>query len=192
MALSRSLVTKQALAPEFSRMYANSFACSLAFIGTATRPACQQAKSTSWYSTQFFMARPTRSPGWRPSLPKSEARRATRSASCPYDSTGRLPSAMARESGASRALRASRCARFTEAEERLGVAGGFLGELLERLANGARHGLGDVGEECRLVASRFRLRPHVARREIGRVGLEEQPIGGNVAHQLEQVRAAAL
>src|SRR6478736_1371609 len=99
---------------------------------------------------------------------------------------------MACESGASRALRASRCARFTEAEEGLGVAGGFFGELLYGFADGARYGLGNVREERRLVAARFRLRTHVARREVGRVGLEEQPIGGNVAHELEQVRAAAL
>ena len=40
-------VTKQHFAPELSRMYANSFGWSLAFIGTAVSPACQQANNSS-------------------------------------------------------------------------------------------------------------------------------------------------
>src|SRR5204862_140425 len=40
MVSARSGVTKQSFAPEFARMKANSLACSLAFIGTAHRPAC--------------------------------------------------------------------------------------------------------------------------------------------------------
>ena len=47
MVSARSGVTKQSFAPEFSRMKANSLACSLAFIGTAQRPACQIAYMTS-------------------------------------------------------------------------------------------------------------------------------------------------
>ena len=43
-------------------MKANSRACSLAFIGTAQRPACQIAYITSIDSTQLDMAKATRSP----------------------------------------------------------------------------------------------------------------------------------
>ena len=47
-------------------MKANSLACSLAFIGTAQRPACQIAYMTSIDSTQLVMAKATRSPRARP------------------------------------------------------------------------------------------------------------------------------
>ena len=66
---ARSGVTKQSFAPEFSRMNANSRACSLAFIGTAQRPACQIAYMTSIDSTQLDMAKATRSPRDRPKRP---------------------------------------------------------------------------------------------------------------------------
>ena len=69
MVPARSGVTKQSLAPEFSRMKANSRACSLAFIGTAQRPACQIAYITSINSTQLDMAKATRSPRARPKRP---------------------------------------------------------------------------------------------------------------------------
>ncbi len=60
-------------------MYSNSFAWSFAFIGTAARPACQQAKSTSQYSGQFFIAIATRSPGFNLKVFRIPAdRRATR------------------------------------------------------------------------------------------------------------------
>jgi hypothetical protein len=39
-----------------------------------------------------------------------------------------------------------------QAEEGPGVAGGFLGELLDGLADGARYRACDMSEECRLVA----------------------------------------
>ena len=69
MVSARSGVTKQSFAPEFSRMKANSLACSLAFIGTAQRPACQTAYMTSMASTQLVMAKATRSPRLRPKRP---------------------------------------------------------------------------------------------------------------------------
>jgi len=67
---ARSGVTKQSFAPEFSRMKANSLACSLAFIGTAQRPACQIAYITSIDSTPLDMAKATRSPRARPKRPR--------------------------------------------------------------------------------------------------------------------------
>ena len=69
MVAARSGVTKHSLAPEFSRMKANSRACSLAFIGTAQRPACQIAYITSIDSTQLDMAKATRSPRTKPKRP---------------------------------------------------------------------------------------------------------------------------
>ncbi len=47
-------------------------------------------------------------------------------------------------------------------------------------------------QKSRLIAAQLGLRAQVARREIGRIGLEQQALVRNVAHQLEQVRAAAL
>jgi hypothetical protein len=69
MVPARSAVTKQSFASEFSRMKANSLACSLAFIGTAQRPACQMAYMTSSVSTQFVIAIATRSPLASPKRP---------------------------------------------------------------------------------------------------------------------------
>ena len=43
----RPAVTNVSAAPAFSTMYATSRGWSLALIGTAARPACQQAKRTS-------------------------------------------------------------------------------------------------------------------------------------------------
>src|SRR5262245_32533349 len=59
-------------------------------------------------------------------------------------------------------------------------------------AERACHGAQDVRQERRLVAPRFRLRLQVARREVGRVGLEQQAIARDLAHQLQQVLAAPL
>ena len=69
MVSARSDVTKQSFAPEFSRMKANSRACSLAFIGTAQSPACQIAYMTSIASTQLVVAMATRSPRASPKRP---------------------------------------------------------------------------------------------------------------------------
>src|SRR5438874_11616703 len=99
---------------------------------------------------------------------------------------------MARESGASRALLANRCARFTEAEEGLRVARRLGGDFLHRPAEGARHGPCDVRQERGLVAPRLRLRPQVAGGQVWGVRFEEKPIGGNIPHQLKEMRAAAL
>src|SRR6185295_10758977 len=63
---ARSDDAMQTLAPESSRMYSISFGCSLAFIGTAVRPACQAAYQISTYCGQLLMASATRSPGIRP------------------------------------------------------------------------------------------------------------------------------
>jgi hypothetical protein len=60
-------------------MYSSSFGCSLALIGTATSPACQQANIASAYAGQFFITRPTRSPGAKRAA-SPPARRATRAA----------------------------------------------------------------------------------------------------------------
>src|SRR5688572_17528982 len=79
-----------------------------------------------------------------------------------------------------------------QAKERLGVAGGLGGDLLGGTAERARDGFQDVRQERRLVAPRLRLRLEISRRKVGRVGLEQQPLARDLAHQLEQVRAAAL
>src|ERR1051325_6036760 len=81
---------------------------------------------------------------------------------------------------------------MANAEQALGVACRFGGDLLGGSANGARYGSEDVRQEGRLVAPRLRWRMQVARREVGRIRLEQQPIGGNVAHEREQMATAAL
>ena len=52
-----------------SRMYLNSAGCSLAFMGTAARPACQAASRTSTKAGLLLMAMATRSPARRFHLP---------------------------------------------------------------------------------------------------------------------------
>ena len=44
----------------------------------------------------------------------------------------------------------------------------------------------------RLVAAALRFRLQIARQQIGRVGFDQQPVGGNVPHHLTQMQAAAL
>ena len=85
--------------------------CSLAFIGTAVRPACQQANSISWYSGQFFIAmRDAIALRSRPMF----LRRAVSRVEKPVSPAGgtcapaRLPTASAGRSGCQRALRSSR------------------------------------------------------------------------------------
>ena len=56
-----------------------------------------------------------------------------------------------------------------------------------RAAEGARHRAQDVRQEGGLVAPRLGLRLEVPRREVGRVGLEQQPVARDLAHQLDQV-----
>jgi hypothetical protein len=50
----------------------------------------------------------------------------------------------------------------------------------------------DVRKVHRLVAPRLRLRFEVAGQQIGRIGLQHQPIGRNARHGSAQVRAAAF
>src|SRR5690348_6715175 len=99
---------------------------------------------------------------------------------------------MARESGASRALLVSSCARFTDVEQGLRVARGFLRHFLRGPPEGARHGAEDMRQERGLVAPRLGLRPQVTWREIGRVRLEQQAVARNLAHQLQEMLAAPL
>src|SRR5688572_5453918 len=79
-----------------------------------------------------------------------------------------------------------------QAKERLGVARCLGSDFLGGTAEGARDGFQDMREEGGLVAPRLRLRLEISRREVGRVGLQQQPLARDLAHQLEQVRAAAL
>jgi uncharacterized Tic20 family protein len=79
-----------------------------------------------------------------------------------------------------------------QAEKGLGRCTGGGGDAGHGIAPVARDFLGDVRQERRLVASVLRHRLERARQQIGRVGLDHQPIGGDVLHQLAQVRAAPL
>src|SRR5438045_7559415 len=106
--------------------------------------------------------------------------------------TAVFPSAIARASGASRALLVSSCARFMDAEERLRVARGFLRHLVGRPAERAGDRLHAVGKESRFVAPRLGLRTQVARREVGRIRLDEQAIARDLAHEVEEVLAPPL
>src|SRR6185503_6321499 len=63
---------------------------------------------------------------------------------------------------------------------------------LGRAADGARDRAKNVRQKGGLVAPRLRLRPQIARREVGSVGLEQQPVARDLAHQLEQMLSAAL
>ena len=79
---SASLVNS-ATASESVPMWATSRACSLAFTGTAHRPATQQANSASMNSRRFSINTITRSPAFRPSVPRRlPAIRVMRSPSC--------------------------------------------------------------------------------------------------------------
>jgi hypothetical protein len=49
-----------------------------------------------------------------------------------------------------------------------------------------------MGQERWLIAAGFRRRPDVARQEVGRVGLEHEPVGRDSAHHFTQVLPAAL
>src|SRR5688572_7013664 len=79
-----------------------------------------------------------------------------------------------------------------QSEESRCVAGGLRRHLLGRSPQGACDRVQDVGQERGLVAARLGLRPEVPRREVGRIGLQQQAVEWNVAHQLDQVPAAAL
>src|SRR5690348_14719653 len=79
-----------------------------------------------------------------------------------------------------------------QSEEPGGVLRRFGGDLRGRAAERTRDGVENMRQEGGLVAPRLRLRPQAPRREIGRVGLEQQPVARNVLYQLEQVFAAPL
>ena len=66
------------------------------------------------------------------------------------------------------------------------------GDFLRRAAEGVRHGVENMRQEGGLVAPCPGLRPQVARREVRRVRLEQQPVFRDLLHQLEQVLSAAL
>src|SRR5262249_55183342 len=109
-----------------------------------------------------------------------------------YERSGVAPSASAGRSGSQRALRRRSWTRFIEAEEPAGVSRGVGGELLDRAAERARHGARDVRQERGLLAARLGLGLEVARREIGRVGLEQQPFPRDLLHELQEMAPAAL
>src|SRR3954468_20344102 len=141
------------------------------------------------------MASATRSPCRSPYLfIKEKLREATRSASSRYVSTTRLPTASAGRSGSLRALRRRRWTRFIvrKREQALGVLGRLARHLLRRPAERPRDGPENVRQKRRLVAPRLGLRSHVARRQVGRVCLEQKPVVRDVAHEPEQVLAAPL
>src|SRR5947209_6659120 len=77
-------------------------------------------------------------------------------------------------------------------KETLGVARRLDRDLFSRTAERARHGLQYVRQESGLVAPRLRLRPHVAGRQVRRIGLEQQAIARDVAHERKQMLPAAL
>src|SRR6185436_184431 len=69
-----------------------------------------------------------------------------------------------------------------------GVGSDFVGRAVERAGNRTQ----DVRQESGLVAPRARLRTQVSRREVGRIGLDQQAVARNLAHELQQVPAAPL
>src|SRR6185436_19020488 len=79
-----------------------------------------------------------------------------------------------------------------QAKEGGGVARGLGGDFLGRSPEGARHRAKDVREVGGLVAPRLGLWLEIPRRQVGRIGLEQQPVARDLAYQLEQVLAAAL
>src|SRR5688572_14191340 len=79
-----------------------------------------------------------------------------------------------------------------QAEKADRVAGGLRGDFLDRPAERARYGARDVRHEGRLVAARLGLRLEVPGGGVGRVGLRDEALARDVAHQLQQVAAAAL
>src|SRR5678815_815103 len=109
-----------------------------------------------------------------------------------YERTGTAPSARAGRSGSQRALRRRSCTRFMQAEEAAGVSRRVGGELLYGTAERARHGARDVRQEGGLVPARLGLRPEVARRQIGGVGLEDQPVAGDFLDEIQKMAPAAL
>ncbi len=65
-------------------------------------------------------------------------------------------------------------------------------QLLPAFSARLRHRCGNLGQECRFVASRRRLGFEAARQQVGRVGFDHQPSAGMQLHQRQQVQAAPL
>src|SRR6185503_19316765 len=77
-------------------------------------------------------------------------------------------------------------------EKRPRVARRFSGDLLRRTPERPGDGIQYMREEGRLVAPRLGLGPEIARRQVGRIGFQEQPVRGDLFDEVEQVLAAAL
>src|SRR6185312_16766609 len=67
-----------------------------------------------------------------------------------------------------------------------------LRHCLEVDSAGAGDEARDMPQVCRLVAARGGLALQLARQQIRRIGFDHQTLGGYVAHEREQMRAAAL
>ncbi len=77
-------------------------------------------------------------------------------------------------------------------EECPGRGRAALGEHRERLSTRGRDRQRDLRQECRLITTRGRLGAQVPGQQIRAVRLEQQAVRGNLAHQWDQVSAAAL
>src|SRR2546425_13166840 len=100
--------------------------------------------------------------------------------------------ASAGRSGSRRALCSRRWIRFIDGEKRTRIPRGLGSHFCHGTADRAGNSLRDVRQKSRLVALTSGLGPEIARREVRRVGLEKQPVAGDLAQQLEQVPAAPL
>ena len=79
-----------------------------------------------------------------------------------------------------------------QVEELSGSRRRGLGQPFHRFAASPRNSRRNMGQIGRLIPARFRLAGQVTRQKIRPIGLEQQPIRWNLAHERQQVRAAPL
>jgi len=72
------------------------------------------------------------------------------------------------------------------------IRGGLLPQKRRLIAPRPRHGGKHMRQEGRLVTPIARSRPQIPRQQIRTIGFDQQALGGDIAHQLQQMRAAAL
>src|SRR6185503_2385701 len=79
-----------------------------------------------------------------------------------------------------------------ERKQRTRVASSLGGDFLRRTPESPGDGIQYMREEGRLVAPRLGLGPEIARRQVGRIGFQQQSVRGDLLDEVEQVLAAAL